>query len=385
MPHGACSFCGFEVTRFSVPDSSSAEALFTARQLDECANARLLRGLALLKENTSSSLREAVSCFDDAIALRKQLPLAENCWFRYGLIAGWMNRGDALTRLGSVNELHEALRSYKAALEHLRELPMSESPVFVKRLAIAWLNRGVTLLTMGTANDVLQAAKSFDNSIAAARNFFSINAEEGRELLACAWMNHSNALIRLDPPPLENARDAARNSLRIASITEKDDAAAAEIAFKARHILCQTLAHSLAKASPDESQRKDFLDEATDTVDDGMALARLWESRGANQFRAPAAELFRFGCRIYQIYQPHFLTEFLLENLDPTHSSGSFASNLEMHISAVDSLWCMLRDLQQDGFKTVNTSQFDKFLERLRDLRITEERLAELRRINATT
>src|SRR5690349_20579587 len=107
-----------------------------AGQMDAAANVHLLRGLALLETNTSARLLEAIACFDEAITLRQQLPLAANPWFRYGLTAGWLNRGDALTRLGGPGQLVEALRSFDEALAHLRELPMHESPLFVRRLAI---------------------------------------------------------------------------------------------------------------------------------------------------------------------------------------------------------------------------------------------------------
>ena len=52
-------------------ESIFSEALAQARQRDECANVRLLRGLSLLEENTPASWREAVVCFDDAIELRR--------------------------------------------------------------------------------------------------------------------------------------------------------------------------------------------------------------------------------------------------------------------------------------------------------------------------
>ena len=48
-----------------------------------------------------------------------------------------------------------------------------------------------------------------------------------------------------------------------------------------------------------------------------MKLARHWEARGEGRFHDLAGELFRFGARVYQMHQPHFLSEFLLENLDP--------------------------------------------------------------------
>jgi len=351
-----------------------------ASRCDQQANARLLHGLTLLEENTPASLREAVRYFDDAIELRRHLPLVENCWFRYGLIAGWMNRGDALTRLGSAGELGEALRSYDEAFTQLRELPMHESSLFIKRLAIAWMNRGCTLMKRATPGDIVTATESFREAIAAAENFHSANRDEGVPLLAGAWMNLGNALIQRAPPDASLARDAARAALNLCRPVEPNEVGVAEIGLKARHILCQALAQLLAGDNLVSAQRDELLTEATDAVDEGMALARAWELRGAKQFRSPVAELFRFGCRVYQIHHPHFLAEFLLENLDPARSDGAFASNLQMHTSAMDALWHSLAEFQREGFKAVNTPHFAGILEQLRELRITEERLAKLRR-----
>jgi len=357
----------------------SLEALAAAQQRDAQANAHLLRGLELLEESSTASLREAVQCFDNTIALRCELPLAENCWFRYGLIAGWMNRGDALTRLGSADELCEALRCYDEALSHLRELPMHESPLFIKRLAIAWLNRGFTLMKQAAPGSMTLAVESFQEASAAARNFFSANPVEATVLLAGAWMNHGNASIRLSPPDAEKASRSVKESLKLCRDTERSVAVVAEIAFKARHILCQALAHQLAQSGLTAVQRDALLTEASDIVDDGMALARDWEVRGAVQFRPLATDLFRFGCRVYQAHQPHFLTEFLLENLDPAQSDGALADNLSMHASALDALWRSLGKFQREGFKAINTPQYEQMLDSLRELRVTEERLAALR------
>jgi hypothetical protein len=351
-------------------------------QRDQQANARLLRGLALLEENTPVSLREAVRCFDGAIELRRTLPLAENHWFRYGLIAGWMNRGDALTRLGSTEDLNEALRSYDEAFVQLRELPMHESPLFIKRLAIAWLNRGVTHLKQATPASVGQAVPCFQEALAAARNFSAVHSADGAMLMAAAWMNLGNALIQGLPPDPEKAQATAKEALNLCQPMERNDAAFAEISFKARHILCQALAQQLADRQLASAQRERLLAEASDVVDEGMALARHWEARGEPRFRGPAGELFRFGCRVYQTYQPHFLTEFLLENLDPTCSDGTFARDLQMHGDARDALWILLGQVQREGFRSFNTPRFATLLETLRKLRITEERLTELRRNN---
>lgn len=355
-----------------------------AIELDERANARLLRGLTLLEANTPASLREAAICFEEAIDLRARLPVAENSGFRYGLIAGWMNRGDALTRLGAPDGLSEALRCYDEALAHLRELPMGENPLFIKRLAIAWMNRGVTLLAQGTPGAAMEAVQCFDDALAAAKNFSGKNEPEGRVLLANAGMNRANALIRLTPPQPATARAALRHALELLVAPEKTAAAAAAISFRARHIWCQALALELSTKETTLAAQEELLAEAADTVDAGMALARHWETRGANEFREPAAELFHFGCRVYQTHQAHFLTEFLLENLDPACSKGAFTTNLQMHGRAREALWRALGALQREGFKTVNTPRFDAFLEQLRELRVTDERLAELRRNCAT-
>jgi hypothetical protein len=227
---------------------------------------------------------------------------------------------------------------------------------------------------------VALAGESFQEAIAAARNFFATSPGAGATLLAGAWMNHGNALIQRSPPDAGQAVTAVREALQCCRDSERGDAVAAEIGFKARHILCQALAHQLARSGLAAARRDALLAEASDIVDDGMALARAWELRGVVQFRPAAVDLFRFGCRVYQAYQPHFLSEFLLENLDPARSDGAFAHDLAMHASARDALWRSFGEIQREGFKAINTPRYEQMLDALRELRITEERLAELRR-----
>jgi hypothetical protein len=100
--------------------------------------------MALLEQGDSASLQKALACFEEAILLREALPLADNPLYRWGLTAGWMNRGDALTRLGGQDRLTEALRCYDIAISHLHQLPLQADPVFRWRLGVAWINRGHT-------------------------------------------------------------------------------------------------------------------------------------------------------------------------------------------------------------------------------------------------
>ncbi|MFO1487071.1 MAG: hypothetical protein U1F65_01200 [Verrucomicrobiota bacterium] len=319
-----------------------------------------------------------MNCFDAAITLRRQLPLAANPWFRYGLIAGWLNRADALTRLGSADNLNEALGCFDEALAQLRELPMNESHLFVKRLAIAWLNRGLTFMKRGDGGSLRQSVDCFAEAVAAAKNYLGLCPEEARPLLAAAWLNRGIVLLRLGPAQAEPARTAARQALSVISAVERDDEATAEVGFKARHVLCQALA-ILITGSDSVPARLELLAEATDAVDEGMALGRHWETRGQRRFRPEVAGLFHFGCRAFQAHQPHFLVEFLLENLDPAESEGAFGDSVLMQATALNAIWHSLQDLQRDGFKAMNTPDFERLLARLGDLRIAGERLSVLR------
>jgi tetratricopeptide (TPR) repeat protein len=349
-----------------------------AEATNKQASIWMKRGIALLNANTADKLAEAIGCFDKAIELRRALPLAANPMFPYGLAAGWMNRADALTRLGNSKNLAEALHSYDEALTLLRGLPLDANPLFHRRLAIAWQNRGLVLQRQNAPDE---AKKSFEEAVAVLQGKRAVEISDHRQILAAVRLNHANILIsqKKDSFAVE-ARTAAKETLPLVSETEEKDLSAAEIGFKARHILCQAIAKLLAGKNLEDSEIENLVAEATDAVDEGLALARKWERQGINQFRPLALELFRFGARVYQIYQPHFLNEFLLENFDPARSPDAFVGSSEMQAAALESLWRAFREVQRGGFKTLNTPEFSELLERLRELRVVEDRLAELRR-----
>ena len=102
----------------------------------------------------------------------------------------------------------------------------------------------------------------------------------------------------------------------------------------ARHVLCHTMARHLS-ATSDGTVTED-VHETTDIVDEGLGLARRWEQAGVVRFRAIAHDLFRFGARVYALYQPHFLDEFVRDNLDPDRSSADYVDSQEMQAAAED-------------------------------------------------
>jgi tetratricopeptide (TPR) repeat protein len=339
------------------------------------------RGILLLNESTPASLKEAIANFDRAIQLRRNLPLAANPLFRYGLAAGWMNRGDALRRLGSDGHLAEALRSYDAALEVLSGLSMEANPLFARRLAIAWQNRGLVWQDLRPGGARTEAQRSFETALAILQGKQAVAITDRHYLLATAWTNYANALISGGASELApQARRAAEHATALAAQMETEDSSMAEAGLKARHVFCQTIAQSVLAKDLSDCAKAELISQATDAVDSGLAVARQWEQRNITSFRLLARELFHFGARAYQMSQPHFLTEFLLENLDPGQSAGAFADDSAMHTAALESLWRAFCELQTRNPQTINAPDFSGFLGKLHELSLAEERLMELRR-----
>ncbi len=55
-----------------------------SRLIIQLASEWIHLGMDLAKENSPATLERAIRCFDEAIALRRTLPLEENPFFRYG-------------------------------------------------------------------------------------------------------------------------------------------------------------------------------------------------------------------------------------------------------------------------------------------------------------
>lgn len=344
---------------------------------NEAASVWMHRGIDLLHENGPTSLEEAVRCFDEAIALRRTLPLAEDPRYRYGLAAGWMNRGDALARLGEKEQLAESVKSYDEALRLLRDLPLEEDPLYPRRLGIAWINRGFACQKEGTAPAQGEAIRCFREALAVLEDSTVAAIVDLGLLRAGALTNLAGVLLDAPDQSAAEARCAARQALSLIREDERSDLIAAEAGFKARHVLCRAIA---AESRDGKSIGPEQITEAIDAVDEGLALARHWEQRGESGFRELAEDLFRFGCRVYQRGQPRFLAEFILESLDPEKTAGVPPLNREIHEAAVAALWSALTEIQRDGFQSLSTPRFGQLLENLRTLRVTEERLEQLRR-----
>ncbi|MBZ5636524.1 MAG: hypothetical protein LAO55_25655 [Acidobacteriia bacterium] len=302
------------------------------------ASTLMKRGIRLMSETHPGAVSEALKCFDEALELRRRLPIETASLLRFGLAACWLNRADALIRLGDAGGVSLALHAFDQGIDLLRGLALSEDVRFPRRLAIAHQNHGLALQSQGGAS-ASKAIAAFTDSIAVLEGDHATLISDRQYLLAAVWMNLANA--RASEPSPESgplARAAALRAITLIADLEVNDADAAEVGLKARHVLCKTLAARLSLPAASGETMPADVHEATDIVDDGLVIARQWEKQGVARFRDLACDLFRFGARVYARYQPQFLHEFVRDNIDPAQSSISYVESAEMFSAASEAL-----------------------------------------------
>ena len=354
--------------------SDKTESLFARNEL---ASEWMHRGMDLAKEDSALQLKEAISCFDEAIALRRNLPLEDIPWFRYGLSAGWVNRADALARLGDGESLAEALKSYDEALALLQALHLLDNPLYPRRLAITWINRGVAWQKLENSDGATEAACCFREALAVLDHTSAKGIEDRDLLRAGAWSNLAGVLLSTPDGSLATTQRAMREACMLVKDVERTDLIAAETGLKARRILCRAIA---AEFADEKAILMELVAEATDALDEGLELARHWELSGETRFRQLAREIFCFGCRIYQVHQPQFLAEFILESLDPEKTKGVLPLDEQLLEAARAAVLRAFKEIQRGEFQNSSTAGHDKMLANLQELRVTEARLEQLGR-----
>jgi tetratricopeptide (TPR) repeat protein len=279
----------------------------------------LRRGQAFEAGGDPGALTQALACYDQSIALLRTLPLAD---VARELALAHMNRGNALQKLA---RLPEAVAAYDHAIAGLTPLAAAD-PAARNSLGAAWMNRGHALQHQSSPAALAEALRSHDQAIRWLRDLADDDNPSYRANHAGAWLNRAQVLLTHPTPDLAAARAALDSALALLSPAERHDPLAAELSLKSRLTLCALLARQFATT--------DTLTETSDTIDASLELVRHWESRGLRHFRPLAQSLYRFGAQFYLAHQPQFLAEFLLENLDPTHSPGAMPDAAPLHTIA---------------------------------------------------
>ncbi len=302
-----------------------------AHEINSRASVLMKRGIALVEASDPATYTEAEACFDAAAELRRSLPFREVPLYAYNLAACVLNRADLLARDTERARRASALPVYDEGIALLQPLPLADDERYPRRLAIALQNRGLALQEAS----VDAAIDSLASAIAVLEHEHATRIADRDALLGTVYLNLANAhSTTQSDEAAARARIAALRSLAAVATKESTSAAAAEAGLKARHVLCHLLARRLAAGQASDADLTADVHETTDIVDEGLAMARQWERSGVTGFRSIAYDLFRFGARVYALYQPHFLDEFIDENMNPSQSSQEYVESEEMVMAA---------------------------------------------------
>jgi tetratricopeptide (TPR) repeat protein len=338
----------------------------------------LARGQELEARENPAALTEALRCYDLAIALLRAAPRDPAASTPHTLATAWMNRGNALHQLGTPTDLTSAIAAYDETIRLLREAPAAELSAR-NTLGAAWMNRGLAAHRQGTPASILEAVRSHAEAIAVLSALPLKENPVFRRNLSAALLNQANALLDTHKPELlESALAAARSALELVADSETTALESADLSFKTRRVLCDALGLLLTVHESARLPLEPLTAEASDNVDDALALARHWEVQGVLYFRPVAARLFRFGTQLYRFNQPHFLAEFILENLDPEKSAGALPVDGDFGIIATEAITRSLETLRSQPGIVTASSENDRRLQTWRDLKAAQLRLAAL-------
>jgi tetratricopeptide (TPR) repeat protein len=309
---------------------------------------------------------EALELYDRAIAAVYRAPTTDiNARRLLGVI--WMNRANTLQQVGTAVSLAAAVVAYDEAIAVFDTLPIAAEPLLRNHLGAAWLNRGHALLVASDASGIA----SFEQAIAHLEKLPLEADPHFRLNLAGAWTNLANATLDTAP---DRARFAARAALGHLAPVERAHEAFALMSLRARRSLVMSIGEILRLGQAGSPPPADFVSEATDAIDDGLAIAREFEALGGTQLQPLALRLFRLGAQIYGTHQPHFLGEFLAEHL----AVPAFAADPEFRAAAGQALAQALAAAQRPRRLVAGEAETARVLATVQSLRAARQRLSDL-------
>ena len=217
--------------------------------------------------------------------------------------AAWLNRGHALLLASD----HAAITSFENAIAALTFGAIRDNPSARRNLAGAHTNLAHALLSSvpGGAEDPAPAGGPPSPRIA---------APEAASKLGPDTRGRAQA-------DLLRAAQSARAALSTVNGYERQHLDFAAMSLRARRALVMALGGLLADADHAGAATVELIAEASDTIEEGLALALTLRPADFRKLRPLAERLFRLGIQVYSRHQPHFLGEFVLDLL----SSPSFA------------------------------------------------------------
>ena len=275
----------------------------------------------------------------------------------------WMNRGHELLLRGDEVSLGSALDAYNEAVALFRRLPVAENPSWANSLGAALMNRGQLLHRLHGVTQAALALAAFDEAAALLRALPAGDNPWPRRNHTGTLVNRANLLLDLNR--FESAELAARQALALALPHERLELADADLALKARRALGDALGRLLIMPGADQDG---IARQASDVVDDALTLIRHWSTQPGVSFYLLAMRFFRFGVQLYRFHQPHFLAEFIIENLPP--------ADAELKAIALEAIDATLADKPAPGqFLTIGDPASERRRQAWNDLSALRARL----------
>jgi tetratricopeptide (TPR) repeat protein len=300
----------------TIPDSFSPAEQARAK----LAIALMNQGHAQQLSDEPALVQAAASSYEQAIAILRQLPYAQHPQIANSLGAAWMNRGQLLHRLRSNAQIAPAMESFNEALTIFQQIPQAGETVWIRRNFLGTLlNRACLLVDLS---------------------------------------EHRAAL------------NDARAALSLALKYERPELVDADLALKLRRVACDSIGQLITVVPTTE--QASLASEASDLVDDGLALAREWSAKGETALDHVASRLFRFGAQLYRVNQPHFLAEFIAEQIDEGTPSP------EIMEIAMYNIEVALNTRASEPFLMIGDAASERHLQTARELEALRQRLIGL-------
>lgn len=304
----------------------------------------------------------AVAAYDEAIAGLRRLPSPEAASRALGVC--WMNRGNALQKTGTAANLTAAVAAYDESIARFAGFEHAD-PASRNHLGAVWLNRGHACAALG---DVANGEASLQRAIGVLEGL-PLDADVSYRLnLAGAWTNLAH--LHHDTAP-DRARDAARAAVSLVAGHERTHCEILALSLRARRALVIAIGRLLMQAESTGGMTTALANEATDAIDEGLALVVGSEAEHARQVLPLGVRLLQMGAQLYRVHQPHFLAEFVIETL----SHPVFAAAPEARTIAREAIERGLEDMRRPQ-TIVAGPQAQRLLETSASLRAAQARLA---------
>lgn len=288
----------------------------------QAANLWTAQGIGQLAMNEPAAAEKALVSFDQAISLRSATAPLRSAGDRWALAATWLNRADALAFLGGAVNLTGAIDATRAAREAISVPDPTGDASLPVRLALTLMKeselsaRRWIEFRSGTKEEVCDG---FLEAIALLRPAADAGDGEARRVLATVLTNLSRTRLYLGESGSSEGEAEALEAINRIGDAEARFVEAAVLAATAR------LTASLHVANSPQWHERSI--EVTDLVEDGLAGITKWRKAGLGQVfdEGLVAELLHLGAEGYLTAAPHFLGDFLLDQLDPERNEDHFA------------------------------------------------------------